>query len=97
MSRQHHRYDETLEAAAIAGFAQGERAERERIRSILESPEAVGREGAAIFIATKTDIPARAALMILDAAPRAASPAFNVRPLRYASIKIVFNSGSQNV
>ena len=88
MSRRQHPYDEALEAAACEGFAQGERAERERIRMILESPEAVGREGSAIFLATRTDLPASIAVTTLSFTPRAEAPAFNVRPAKWPAVTL---------
>lgn len=51
--------------------AQATAAERERVKGIMESPEAVGREGLAKHLAYNTGTPAPEAVAMLAAAPRA--------------------------
>ncbi len=87
MSRQHHPFALALEAEAVATFRAGERTERERIAAILESDEAVGREGAAVHLAIRTALPARTAITILSLSQRASAPAHRVRPLLWPTIR----------
>ena len=87
MSREHCPFHLALEAEAVETFRSGERTERARVTAILESDEAVGREGGASFLALHSDLPARAAIVILSLSPRASAPAHRVRPLRWPTVE----------
>jgi hypothetical protein len=85
------RYDLALEASAIEGFSQGEKAERQRIKSILGDPAAVGRERAALHLALETDLPATAAALVLASAPR---PTF--ADLRFPRPRLAFDADAES-
>ncbi|RTL82493.1 MAG: hypothetical protein EKK29_16425 [Hyphomicrobiales bacterium] len=60
---------------AISARAAGALAERERIATILDLPEASGREALARHLALKTDFDPKAAAIALAAAPKGRSAA----------------------
>ena len=63
-------------------YEAGAIAENDRIRKIMDLPEAQGREGLALMLALRRDVPVELARAILNTFPASAQPTFNVRPLR---------------
>ncbi|MEZ5764668.1 MAG: hypothetical protein R3D69_10665 [Xanthobacteraceae bacterium] len=70
-------FDMTLEAAIAAGA----RAERERIKAVMDMPEAAGREGIALQCALTGDMPEQAIRFVLSTVPRAAQPIYSTRKI----------------
>ena len=63
-------------------LAAGAEMERDRIRAVMDLPEARGREGCALHCALSGDIPRDAIRVILASLPVGPVPVFNVRPAR---------------
>ena len=63
-------------------LAAGAALERDRIRAVMDLPEARGREGSALHCALSGDIPRDAIRVILTSLPAGPVPVFNVRPAR---------------
>lgn len=63
----------------IQAYERGAADERERIRAIMNLPETVGREGAALHCALSADLPIESIAFILANAPAGPKNTFNVR------------------
>ncbi len=69
-------------AEKLRAFELGATEERARIKRVMATSAAEGRESVALILALQGDIPLDAIVSILETFPAAAQPAFNVRPLR---------------
>jgi hypothetical protein len=92
------RQDIADEALISCGFDAGAKAERDRIRSIMECDAAVGREGTALHIGVRTTFTLPTAIEILSSAPIGDAPARNVRPIKTENpwLWLITENGKRN-
>ncbi len=66
----------------LEAFELGAAEERARIRRVMATSAAAGRESVALTLALHGDIPLDAIVAILETFPAAPQPTFNLRPIR---------------
>ncbi len=79
-------------------FELGATEERARIKRVMGTSAAEGRESVALILALQGDIPLDAIVAILKTFPAAAQPTFNLRPIRIPHhMRLAFCASTANI